>query len=207
MKVVVVKSFQFVRFLEILKIEIRWDKPVLVNLSKMDSVLLKYISVREIGKHNKLGLKESLFSSMYTSVKPTAITESTPSDGLNWGAVFGFGFSPDGALLAAACENKCMLLYDPHNAKLINRRFKTHTDCVNCVRFLDDRMFATCSDDSTVRLWDSRFLTQEIKILKEHSSWVKSIEYCSSEGKLITSGFDGNIFTWNINKYCKIIII
>ncbi|CAL1534089.1 unnamed protein product [Lymnaea stagnalis] len=163
----------------------------------------KYITGRELGQKNGIGWKDNLYSSLYSSVSPYKTTESTPSDGLNWGAVFGFGFSSDGSLLAAACENKCMLLYDPHNAQLIGRRFKTHTDCVNCIRFLDNRTFATCSDDNTVRLWDARYLAQEIRILKGHTSWVKNIEYSSSEGKLITSGFDGNIFAWDINNYSE----
>ncbi|KAK0060113.1 DDB1- and CUL4-associated factor 10 [Biomphalaria pfeifferi] len=169
----------------------------------MNTFLLDYIGARELGKPKILNWKEHLYSSLYAAVKPTQVTETTPSEGLDWGAIFGFGFSPDGSLLAAACENKCMLMYDPHNARLLNRRFKTHTDCVNCIRFLDDRMFATCSDDNTVRLWDTRFLNHEIKIMKGHTSWVKSIEYCSSEGKLLTSGFDGNIFSWNINNYSE----
>ncbi|XP_059165281.1 DDB1- and CUL4-associated factor 10-like [Physella acuta] len=162
---------------------------------------LKHLRDMQLGQKKSIGWKDSLYSSLYSSTISTKTTESTPLDGLDWGAVFGFGFSTDGTLLAAACENTCMLLYDPHNERLITRRFKTHTDCVNCVRFLDNRTFATCSDDSTVRLWDARFLSQEIVVLKGHTSWVKNIEYCSSEGKLITSGFDGNIFSWDINNY------
>ena len=34
-----------------------------------------------------------------------------------------------------------------------------------------------------------------------HSNWVKNIEYSSRESILVTSGFDGAIFTWEINKY------
>ena len=66
--------------------------------------------------------------------------------------------------------------------------------------FLDNRVFVTCSDDTTVRLWDARNLTNELKVLRGHTSWVKNIEYCSTAGKLITSGFDGNVFAWDINK-------
>ena len=59
--------------------------------------------------------------------------------------------------------------------------------------------FATCSDDSTVSLWDSRFTIRSVMTLNGHSSWVKNIEYAQSEGLLLTSGFDGSIFTWDIN--------
>ncbi|CAG5133979.1 unnamed protein product, partial [Candidula unifasciata] len=138
--------------------------------------MLKYVDDRGLGKSSYYGLNDSLYSSLYSKMTPIQVTDATPCDGLDWGAVFGFGFSPDGSMLAAACENRCMLLYDPKNARLIQRRFKTHTDCVNGVRFLDNRMFATCSDDNTVRLWDARFLSSEIRIMRGHTSWVKNIK-------------------------------
>lgn len=62
-------------------------------------------------------------------------------------------------------------------------------------------MFATCSDDRTVALWDARNMKQRIRTLQGHSNWVKNIEYSPSDGLLLTSGFDGSIFTWDINRY------
>lgn len=67
-------------------------------------------------------------------------------------------------------------------------------------RFLDDRLFATCSDDTTVALWDTRYLKHNVRTFHGHSNWVKNIEYDSKQGILVTSGFDGCIYTWNINK-------
>lgn len=64
-------------------------------------------------------------------------------------------------------------------------------------------MFATCSDDSTVALWDIRNLKQKIRSLQGHSNWVKNIEYSSQDCLLVTSGFDGSIFTWDINSYTE----
>ncbi|GFN83512.1 Ddb1- and cul4-associated factor 10 homolog [Plakobranchus ocellatus] len=148
-----------------------------------------YVRNRQCGSLSKSLWKDAIFSSLYKAFGASHVTATTPLSGQDWGAVFGCGFSPNGSLLVAACENKCMLLYDPHNASLIQRSF------------LDNRIFVTCSDDTTVRLWDARNLSHELKILRGHSSWVKNIEYCSSAGKLITSGFDGNIFAWDINNY------
>lgn len=70
-------------------------------------------------------------------------------------------------------------------------------------RFLDNRMFATCSDDTTVALWDTRNLKSKIRSLQGHSNWVKNIEYCKKDCLLVTSGFDGSIFTWDINSYTE----
>merc|ERR1719234_590981 len=104
-------------------------------------------------------------------------------------------------VLAAACERKSILLFDPLTRKLTQTIEGAHTDCVNCIRFLDCRTFATCSDDTTVALWDVRNLKTRTRTLRGHSNWVKNIEYHSGENLLVTSGFDGAIYTWDINKY------
>lgn len=131
------------------------------------------------------------------------------------------------SLLLAACEKKSILMFDPLCRRLICAIDNAHSDCVNCVRceanpmrifqsykkaghviydiinnirFLDQRMFATCSDDSTVALWDARNLKQRIRTLRGHSNWVKNIEYSPKDSLLLTSGFDGSIYTWDINR-------
>jgi len=117
------------------------------------------------------------------------------------GGIFNVEFNPDGNILAAACERKSILIFDPLCRKVVRTIENAHNDCVNCIRFLDSRTFATCSDDTTVALWDARNLKQKVRTLTGHSNWVKNIEYSSSESILVTSGFDGAIFTWDINKY------
>lgn len=117
------------------------------------------------------------------------------------GGIFNVEFNPDGNILAAACERKSILIFDPLCRKVVRTIENAHSDCVNCIRFLDSRTFATCSDDTTVALWDARNLKQKVRTLIGHSNWVKNIEYSSSESILVTSGFDGAIFTWDINKY------
>ncbi|XP_078667796.1 DDB1- and CUL4-associated factor 10-like [Branchiostoma floridae x Branchiostoma belcheri] len=119
------------------------------------------------------------------------------------GAVFNLEFSPDGKVLAAACEHTDVLLYDPLTTRQFHKMERAHLDCVNCIRFLDARMFATCSDDCSVSLWDLRNLKQSICQLKGHTNWVKNIEYSRKSGLLLTSGFDGRVLTWDINKYME----
>eukprot|EP00058_Branchiostoma_floridae_P018326 XP_002603815.1 hypothetical protein BRAFLDRAFT_86651 [Branchiostoma floridae] len=119
------------------------------------------------------------------------------------GAVFNLEFSPDGKVLAAACEHTDVLLYDPLTTRQFHKMERAHLDCVNCIRFLDARMFATCSDDCSVSLWDLRNLRQSICQLKGHTNWVKNIEYSRKSGLLLTSGFDGRVLTWDINKYME----
>lgn len=70
-------------------------------------------------------------------------------------------------------------------------------------RFLDGRMFATCSDDTTIALWDVRNLKKKIRLLLGHSKWVKNIEFSVKDKLLVTSGLDGSIYTWDINSYTE----
>lgn len=65
-------------------------------------------------------------------------------------------------------------------------------------------MFATCSDDTTIALWDVRNLKDNIRVLRGHFNWVKSIEYSAKDNLLVSSGFDGHIYTWDINRYKNI---
>jgi len=117
------------------------------------------------------------------------------------GGIFNLEFNSDGNILAAACEKKSILIFDPLRRNLVHSLNNAHTDCVNCIRFLDSRTFASCSDDTSVVLWDVRNLKSRVRTLRGHSNWVKNIEYNTREGLLVTSGFDGAIYTWDINKY------
>uniref|UniRef100_A0A8C1HBA7 DDB1- and CUL4-associated factor 10 n=1 Tax=Cyprinus carpio carpio TaxID=630221 RepID=A0A8C1HBA7_CYPCA len=69
--------------------------------------------------------------------------------------------------------------------------------------FLDNRLFATCSDDTTIALWDLRNLNSKVCTLHGHASWVKNIEYDTHTRLLVTSGFDGNVITWDTNRFTE----
>lgn len=126
--------------------------------------------------------------------------EDRPDDA-GHGAIFNVEFSPTGDLLVAACEKHSLLFFDPLSQRLVKTIRSAHGDCVNCVRFLDTRIFVTCSDDTTIALWDSRNLKSKVLSLEGHSNWVKSVEYHRPSGLLVTSAFDDTIRTWDINRY------
>lgn len=119
------------------------------------------------------------------------------------GAVFNLEYSPDGSVLTVACEQTEVLLFDPVSSKHIKTLVEAHEDCVNNIRFLDNRLFATCSDDTTVALWDLRKLNSKVCSLHGHASWVKNIEYDTNTRLLVTSGFDGNVITWDTNRFTE----
>nr|KAF6483924.1 DDB1 and CUL4 associated factor 10 [Rousettus aegyptiacus] len=119
------------------------------------------------------------------------------------GAVFNLEYSPDGSVLTVACEQTEVLLFDPISSKHIKTLSEAHEDCVNNIRFLDNRLFATCSDDTTIALWDLRKLNTKVCTLHGHTSWVKNIEYDTNTRLLVTSGFDGNVIIWDTNRFKK----
>ena len=51
------------------------------------------------------------------------------------GGVFNLEFNADGKILAAACEKKNILIFDPLRQKVVHCIDNAHTDCVNCIRF------------------------------------------------------------------------
>ncbi|XP_072439802.1 DDB1- and CUL4-associated factor 10 isoform X2 [Chiloscyllium punctatum] len=138
-----------------------------------------------------------IMTSLYGSMNPAdSVTLSTKTHG----AAFNLEYSPDGSVLTVACEQTEVLLFDPVSSKHIRTLSEAHEDCVNNIRFLDNRLFATCSDDTTVALWDLRNLNSKVCTLHGHTSWVKNIEYDTNTRLLVTSGFDGNVITWDTNR-------
>jgi WD40 repeat protein len=76
------------------------------------------------------------------------------------GQVNSVAFSPDGKMLAAACENGTIELWEVATHRR-RATLKGHTDRVNSVAFSDDgRLLAAggCDHDGngTIRLWDVR---------------------------------------------------
>ncbi|KAK3915807.1 DDB1- and CUL4-associated factor 10-like protein [Frankliniella fusca] len=165
---------------------------------------LNWLRMRETGQKVPLGYGNKFSKFLYSSMSPHSSWEQGENvRGSHHGGVFNLEFSPDGSLLVAACEKRSFLMFDALSQKQVHVVENAHRDCVNCVRFLDSRTFVTCSDDSTVALWDARNLKSSIRTLYGHSNWVKNIEYSQNDGLLVTSGFDGSIYTWDINSYTE----
>ncbi|XP_053476968.1 DDB1- and CUL4-associated factor 10 [Ictalurus furcatus] len=138
---------------------------------------------------------------LYSSMSPA--TDSMNLSTQTHGAVFNLEYSPDGSVLTVACEQTEVLLFDPVSSRHIKTLVEAHEDCVNNIRFLDNRLFATCSDDTTIALWDLRKLNSKVCSLHGHASWVKNIEYDTHTRLLVTSGFDGNVITWDTNRFTE----
>ncbi|XP_043653470.1 DDB1- and CUL4-associated factor 10 homolog [Drosophila teissieri] len=161
----------------------------------------RYLSRRESGFHIHRSDDNSLMRRIYSSMNMfnSYHANCRPTEAGRTGAIFNLEFNADGNVVVAATERKCVLVFDAITQKEIFKVPDAHTDSVNCIKFFDERLFATGSDDFTVALWDLRNMKQKLRVLHGHSNWVKNIEYSSKDKLLVSSGFDGSIFTWDIN--------
>ncbi|KAF5269718.1 hypothetical protein FQA39_LY08641 [Lamprigera yunnana] len=158
----------------------------------------KLIRNRELGLKHNLGYSDDVYRKVYGSIDSYQSNIPLQRFTADQGAIFNLEFSLDGRLLAAACEERSVLLFDASDQRQIKKISEAHCSCVNCVRFLDTYRFATCSDDNTVKLWDTRKLKSELHTYRAHANWVKNIEYLEKDQIMITSAFDGNVFAWDL---------
>ena len=117
-----------------------------------------------------------------------------------YGSVFNLEFSPLEDIAVTVCASRAILAYDPRTSTKIHTVPHAHDDCVNCVTFLDNFTFATCSDDHTIRLWDLRNLRRCTAVLRGHRNWVKNIEYDQRSGILFSIAFFDGVRSWDLNK-------
>ncbi|XP_054167408.1 DDB1- and CUL4-associated factor 10-like [Oppia nitens] len=118
------------------------------------------------------------------------------------GSIFNVEYSPDGSSLLAATENKKILIFCAKSHKLLQEIPKAHKSCVNLIKFLDSRTFVTCSDDCSLGIWDLRKCDKKVKSLIGHKNWVKSVDYDSNNGVLLSAAYDQTVLRWDINSSC-----
>ena len=115
------------------------------------------------------------------------------------GSVFNLEFSPHGDFVVSVRSGRAFVVHDPRLCRRLHCQYSAHDDCVNCITFINNHLFATCSDDCTIRLWDFRNLHSTLGVLRGHSNWVKNIEYDSASGKLFSIAFQDGVRHWDID--------
>ncbi|HEX7450452.1 MAG TPA: protein kinase [Pirellulales bacterium] len=111
------------------------------------------------------------------------------------GEVFKVDYSPDGALLAAACEGEVVV----HDARTgaVRYRIAAHESDVNTLDFSPDgKLLATGGDDHRVRLWHTAN-GEPAGDLNAHDCEVRSLAF-SGDGRLASSDHQGLIVIWNV---------
>jgi WD40 repeat protein len=107
--------------------------------------------------------------------------------------------SPDGRLLAVACKDDQVHLFDAWKGEAV-RDLVGHRKSVEGVVFSPDgRLLATTSADQTVRLWDPSS-GDAVATLRGHRSLVRAVVFARDGASLFTGSADGTVRRWSIAK-------
>ncbi|XP_065661005.1 DDB1- and CUL4-associated factor 10 homolog [Hydra vulgaris] len=163
--------------------------------------LINYELKRKIGDY----VPQKKFNyKLFSSIKPAEKVSCCTNEG-SYGseAIYNIEFSKDNKILIAAGAKSEICVFDPLSYQKINSVDSKHTDGVNCLTFLDSRLFTTSSDDQTIAIWDIRNLSFRVSTLTGHTGWVKDVSYMPQSNRLISSAFDDTVRVWNINDFEK----
>jgi WD40 repeat protein len=113
--------------------------------------------------------------------------------------VFSVVFSPDGRLVASACRDCTVRIWDFAADKGALEPLKKHSDKVLSVVFSPDaKLLASGSSDKTIRIWDVQIRTMALGPLTLHTGAVRSVVF-SPSGRLLASGSsDGSVIIWDM---------
>jgi WD40 repeat protein len=104
-------------------------------------------------------------------------------------------FSPDGGLLACACNNGIIRIWDRSDGRCT--QLEGHTGYISSLSFsLDGKTLASGGSDRSIRLW--RLADNSCRILEGHTEFVMSVAFEPNGQTLASGSFDGSIRIWDI---------
>jgi WD40 repeat protein len=107
-------------------------------------------------------------------------------------------FKPDANLLAVGYTDGNVELYDITTKKPVSDMIKAHSADVNDIRFNNKySQLATASSDNTLKIWNTKNLTDPPITFSENEGFIWAIEF-SPDGQLIISGTYGDKGTNNL---------
>ncbi|MES2506906.1 MAG: c-type cytochrome domain-containing protein, partial [Verrucomicrobiota bacterium] len=111
--------------------------------------------------------------------------------------IMGTAFSPDGVLLATSDRNGNVMVWEAATGGEFYVLGQHKASCTDLAWRADSNILASCSMDGTISLWEMNE-GKQVKNWAAHGGGVQSVSF-TPDGKLISSGNDGLVRTWDIN--------
>lgn len=130
--------------------------------------------------------------------------EKLYKDGGIKGMVFSLTQSTDGSLLAAACDDGKVRLWNSKTAKPIGSWAGAALSAKGVARALafspDDALLAAGADDGSIRVWDvkSQQLRAQLEGHKARVTWVGFIPQNAGKQTLVSASEDGTVRFWDV---------
>ncbi|GJJ76164.1 hypothetical protein EMPS_08523 [Entomortierella parvispora] len=130
---------------------------------------------------------------------PTSIQESEAK-------ITAFAFSPDSSIIAAGRDDNSVVVWTAKEGMMVTT-LKGHAGLPRDVAFPPEKshQFATCSNDSRIRLWDRSLSSQgagdwkAAAILWGHSGPVMKVRYDKTGDILVSCSKDGTVRVFNLS--------
>lgn len=124
--------------------------------------------------------------------------------------VLAMDFDPTGTLLATGGSDRAVKVFDIEKG-YCTHNFRRHSGIVTLVKFHPDAkrlQLVSCSDDSTVRIWDL-YSQKEFACIQDHMSPATCVAFSNDGYTMLTSGRDRVVNFWDLrnNALSKTVLI
>lgn len=115
------------------------------------------------------------------------------------GAILDMHFSTDGGLLFTASTDKTLGIWDT-NVGVRIKRLRGHNSYVNCCHPArrGPQLLCSGSDDSTIKLWDSRKRTPVHSFQENYQ--ITAVSFNDTAEQILSGGIDNQIKVWDMRK-------
>ena len=111
--------------------------------------------------------------------------------------VMSTAFSPDGVLLATSDRNGNVMVWEADSGGEFYILGQHKGSCVDLSWRSDSNLLASCAMDGTIMVWEMNE-GKKVKEWAAHGGGVQSVSF-TPDGKIVSSGNDGLVRTWDIN--------
>jgi WD40 repeat protein len=119
-------------------------------------------------------------------------------------SVFTVCYSPDYQYLISAGRDAHLKVLDVNNQYSLHQDIAAHLFAINDIKFSSDgKLFATCSMDKSIKIWDA----EQFKLLKVidkarhagHGTSINKLWWSSYDNLLVSASDDKRISVWNLD--------